>query len=200
MEKNSPEGTSRSMPATASTSSNRLVRATSCTSPPPTAPPFLSSRLDFRAFFFPDPEPFFLGFQVKPSTWAANRMAVVKARWGSTTGSSSAIWMANPSSRADSVMANSSASTLPNSPEAWPSRTTPAMVSRQWASNSSRTRATSGWRTDCAQRSSHSAQESGSSASASGRQVMATISSSRAAALSITSMRRAPRSYHWSSA
>ena len=55
----------------------------------------------------------------------------------STTGSSSATWIDSPSSRAENVMPNASASTdRPISPAAWPSRTTCAIVSRQrWSSS-----------------------------------------------------------------
>ena len=58
-----------------------------------------------------------------------------------------------------------SASTAPISPPAWPSRTTPAMVSRHRWSSSMRSFATSGCRNACAQRSNHRPQAPGISSS-----------------------------------
>ena len=73
------------------------------------------------------------------------------------------------------------------------------MRSRHRSSNFCRTPATSGWRTDCAHRSSQSAQELVGSESASGRQLIATISSSFPAAVGIAAIRRVPASYQLSS-
>ena len=122
------------------------------------------------------------------------------ARSGLIEGSPSAIWMANPSSRADSVTAKLSAFTGPNSPAAWPARTREMIISRQRSSNFCRTLATSGSRTDWAHRSSQSSQELVGSPSRSTRKFMATSSSSRLAALVMPAIRRVPASYQASSA
>ena len=123
-----------------------------------------------------------------------------KARPGVTDGSPSAIWMASPSSSADSDTAKSSGSTGPNSPASCPASTCAMIVSRQRSSNFCRTPATSGSRTDWAHRSSHSSQDPAVCVSASGRQVIATSSSRRPAALGMAAIRAVPASYQVSSA
>ncbi len=129
-------------------------------------------------------------------------MVSSNARPASTVGSSRAIWIANPSSSADSVTAKSAGLTGPNSPASCPSTTSEVIVSRQRSSNFCRTPATSGWRAACVHRSSHSSHEvlgaSGSSSS-SGRHDMAISSSSRPAAVSIAATRLVPVAYQVSS-
>ena len=93
-----------------------------------------------------------------PSCPAANRIAKSYVRCGGTAGSSSAICTASPSSRADSVIVKSSASTGANSPASWPASTMERMASRHRSSDFCRTAATPGLRGDSAHRSSHSSQ------------------------------------------
>ena len=111
------------------------------------------------------------------------------------TGSSRAICTARAVQQCREVMANSAASSSTNSPDAVPPRTMSVIVPRQWASNSSRTRATSGGAPTGPTGRATAPTSRGARRPPRGRHVMATISSNRPAALSMTSIRRAPRSY-----
>src|SRR5215467_12908106 len=112
-----------------------------------------------------------------------NFMVSSNARDASTTGSVSAICIANPSSSEDSSSANATGSTGPNSPTSWPATTSEQISSRHRSSNFCRTLATSGLCAACDHKSSQSTQEVCGSMSASGRQHMATSSSSLPAAV-----------------
>ena len=115
----------------------------------------------------PDPR---RAFHANPSFSAAKRHGAGEGRRGSTTGSSSAICTASPSSRADSVMANSVGVDRAELPGRLARRhhvgdgLPPPVVELLRAPGPP-----PGWRTDWAHRSSHSAHGSGSSASACGQ-------------------------------
>src|ERR1017187_41595 len=139
------------------------------------------------------------GVHSNPSWPATKCMLSSKAAAGSTEGSSSAIWMVSPSSSADRQTANVAGSTWRNSPASWPARTSDSMTCRQRSSDFCRTLATAEFLAACAHRSSHSCHELCGSGSSSSRQLMATISSSRSAAVGSCAIRRWPTAYQLSS-
>src|ERR1022692_1413897 len=139
------------------------------------------------------------GLHSNPSWFATKCILSSNAPTGSTTRSSSAIWMASPSSSADRQTEKSAASSSANSPASCPASTSEVIISRQRSSDFCRTLATSGFLAACAQKSSQSSQELCGSGSASGRQLIATISSSRAAAVGSDDIRRWLSAYQVSS-
>src|ERR1022692_674381 len=79
------------------------------------------------------------GLHSNPSWFATKCMLSSNAPTGSTTGSSSAIWMASPSSSADRQTEKLAASRPANSPASWPLSTSVVIISRQRSSDFCRT-------------------------------------------------------------